>query len=367
MIFDRRYLTCFDWTLCGLVLAIAGLGLVNLYSASHAGGEAGTAYVRQAWWLGLGMLVMLAVAVPDYRLLETYAYPLYAVSLLLLAYVLFFGRTISGSQRWIALGGLALQPSELAKVALVAVLAKFFLGGEPDQQYGLRDLVVPLVLLAVPFALVALQPDLGTALLFSAIFFSIVFFAGLRWQTLLGVMLAGVASLPVAWSLLKDYQKSRVLTFVDPSTDPLGAGYHIIQSKIAVGSGMLLGKGYLKGTQAHLYFLPERHTDFIFSVWAEEWGFVGSVLVVLLYGALIAWGLNIARHCRDRFGRMLALGITANIFWQSAVNIGMVLGLLPVVGVPLPLFSYGGSSLVSTMLSFGILMSISIRRFMFQR
>lgn len=364
---DRRYFTCFDWTLFGLLLAIAGLGLVNLYSASHAGGEAGTAYVRQAWWLGLGLLVMLAAALPDYRLLETYAYPLYAVSLVLLVWVLFFGRTVSGSQRWIALGSVALQPSELAKVALVAVLAKFFVGGEPDQQYGLRDLFWPLALLAPPFALVALQPDLGTALLLAAIFFSLVFFAGLRWQTLLGVFLTGLASLPIAWSLLKDYQKSRVLTFVDPYTDPLGAGYHIIQSKIAVGSGMLLGKGYLKGTQAHLYFLPERHTDFIFSVWAEEWGFLGSVLVVLLYGALIAWGLNIARHSRERFGRLLALGITANVFWQSTVNIGMVLGLLPVVGVPLPLFSYGGSSLLSNMLAFGILMSISIRRFMFQR
>jgi len=367
MAIDRRYFSNFDWTLLGLILAIAGLGLVNLYSASHAGGEAGSTYIRQAYWLGIGLLLMFAVAIPDYRLLETYAYPFYALSLLLLVGVLFGGRTVSGGQRWIQLGGFGFQPSELAKVAMVCVLAKFFLGGEPGQTYTLRDLRWPMVMLLPPFLLVALQPDLGTALLLAAIFFSLVFFAGLYWKSFLIVALSGLASLPIGWSLLKDYQRNRVLTFLDPATDPLGAGYHIIQSKIAVGSGMFLGKGFLKGTQAHLYFLPERHTDFIFSVWAEEWGFVGSILVVILYGALIAWGLKIASHSRDRFGRLLALGITANIFWQTTVNIGMVLGLLPVVGVPLPLFSYGGSSLVSTMLSFGLLMSISIRRFIFQR
>jgi rod shape determining protein RodA len=363
---DRRFFSNFDWTLLGLTLAVAALGLANLYSASHAGGETGAAYVRQAWWLGIGLVVMFAVALPDYRLLETYAYPLYACSLLFLVWVLVFGRTVSGSQRWILLGGLSFQPSELAKIALVVVLARFFVGGQPGQAYTLRDLLLPLGLLALPFLLVALEPDLGTALLMVSIFFSVVFFVGIRWRSFLAVLLTGLAALPLGWSLLKDYQRSRVLTFFDPETDPLGAGYHVIQSKIAIGSGMLTGRGFLKGTQAHLYFLPERHTDFIFSVWAEEWGFLGSALVLLLYAALIMWGLNVARRSRERFGRLLAFGLTAIIFWQAVVNIGMVLGLLPVVGVPLPLFSYGGSALISTMLSVGLLMSISMRRFIFQ-
>jgi rod shape determining protein RodA len=364
---DRRFFSNFDWTLLGLVLAVAGLGLLNLYSASHAGGEAGTAFVRQATWLGAGLVLMLLVALPDYRLLETYAYLLYGLSLVLLVWVLIFGKSVSGGQRWIQVAGVAFQPSELAKVALVSVLARYFLGSEPGERYSLRELAVPAALLLPPFLLIALEPDLGTALLLGAIFFSLVMFVGLRWQSLLTVFLAGLAALPVGWAMLKDYQKSRVLTFLDPYTDPLGAGYHVIQSKIAVGSGMLLGKGFLKGTQSHLYFLPERHTDFIFSVWAEEWGFAGSLAALLLYAALILWALNIARRSRERFGRLLAFGLAANIFWQAVVNVGMVLGLLPVVGVPLPLFSYGGSSVLSIMISMGLLMSISMRRFIFQR
>jgi rod shape determining protein RodA len=367
MAIDRRFFSSFDWTLLGLVLVVAGLGLVNLYSASHVGTEQGTTYVKQAWWLGIGLAVMLVVALPDYRLLETYAYPAYGASLALLVWVLVVGRSVSGGQRWIQMGGVSLQPSELAKVALVAVLARFFLEGHAGRSYSLRDLIVPLSLLAPPFVLVALQPDLGTALLLAAIFFSIVFFVGIQWKSFLAVLLTGMAAMPIGWSCLKEYQRSRILTFFNPENDPLGAGYHAIQSKIAVGSGMLAGKGFLKGTQAHLYFLPERHTDFIFSVWAEEWGFLGSALAVLLYAALIVWGLNIARHSRERFGRLLAFGLTANIFWQAVVNIGMVLGVLPIVGVPLPLFSYGGSSLLSTMLSVGLLMSVSMRRFIFQR
>ncbi|MFH0808970.1 MAG: rod shape-determining protein RodA [Pseudomonadota bacterium] len=368
MAIDRRLFTSFDWTLLGLVLGVASLGLVNLYSASHAGGEAGAAYMKQAYWFGFGLAVMIMVALPDYRLLETYAYPLYAVSLLLLLGVLVLGKSVSGGQRWIQLGGFAFQPSETAKVALVAVLSRFFLrGGRPGQAYSLRELMVPAALLGGPFILVALEPDLGTALLMAAIFFSMVLFIGLHWKSLLAVVLSGLAALPVGWTMLKDYQRTRVMTFITPESDPLGAGYHAIQSKIAVGSGMLTGKGYLKGTQAHLYFLPERHTDFIFSVWAEEWGFLGCTLVVCLYAALVVWGLNISRRSRERFGRLLALGLTANIFWQAVVNIGMVLGVLPVVGVPLPLFSYGGSSLISTMISIGLLMSVSMRRFMFQR
>ncbi len=365
MAIDRRFFSNFDWKLLGLILAVSLLGLVNLYSASHAGGEAGSVYIKQAYWLGVGLLLMVIVALPDYRLLETYAYAVYGASLVLLLWVLVSGRSVSGGQRWIQLGGFGFQPSELAKVALVCVLAKFFLGGQAGQPYSLRDLLVPLALLAVPFVLVALEPDLGTALLLVAIFFSVVFMIGLRWKSFAAVLLSGLAALPVGWSLLKDYQRARVMTFFAPETDPLGAGYHAIQSKIAVGSGMLTGKGFLKGTQAHLYFLPERHTDFIFSVWAEEWGFVGSATLILLYAALILWALNIARHSRERFGRLLALGLTANLFWQAVVNVGMVLGVLPVVGVPLPLFSYGGSSFLSTMLSVGLLMSVSMRRFMF--
>jgi len=366
MFIDRRLLHNFDWVLVGLVVTLALMGILNLYSASHLGGEASSIYVRQATWLAIGLVLMLAAAAVDYHWLETYAHHVYAAALVLLVVVLVAGRTVSGSQRWLTLGPVVVQPSELAKLGLVAALARFFLQGQVGRSYTLRDLLIPLGILGAPFVLIALQPDLGTALLLAAIFFSLVFFVGMRWKSFLIVLVSGLAALPVFWSAMKDYQKSRVLTFFDPQNDPLGAGYHVIQSKIAVGSGQLMGKGFLKGTQSHLYFLPERHTDFIFSVWAEEWGFMGAALAVIIYAMLIVWGLNIARRSKDRFGRLLAYGLTANLFWQGVVNIGMVLGLLPVVGVPLPLFSYGGSSLLTTLVSVGLLLNVSMRRFMFQ-
>lgn len=268
-----------------------------------------------------------------------------------------------GAQRWLAMGPLRLQPSEFVKIG-IAVLTAHLLSREVEPvPLGLRHLWLPAIAAALPAGLILLQPDLGTALLVTAVAGSIVLFHGIRRNVLLGLAGAAVMAAPAAWMLLKEYQKQRILTFLDPERDPLGAGYHIIQSKIAVGSGQFLGKGFLMGTQARLQFLPERHTDFIFSVLAEEWGFLGAFGVLALYGLLVLWGLDIAAKARDTFGRLLAVGVTSILFLHVAINVGMVTGCLPVVGVPLPLFSYGGSSVLTTYLCAGILINVRMRRF----
>jgi rod shape determining protein RodA len=363
--FDRRLIQNFDWLLLALVLAIVAMGIVNLYSAGYnRTPEGATAvYIKQMYWLGVGLTVMLFSLLYDYRHYEKLAYPLYIVSILLLIAVMVAGKMVSGSRRWLALGPFTFQPSELAKLAIILVLARYFHTRPHLASLTFKDLLAPLALVLVPVLIIIKQPDLGSGLLVLAVAGAIILFAGVHWRTLMIGVLAVVVAAPAAWPFLKDYQRQRILTFLDPEKDPLGAGYHIIQSKIAVGSGQFWGKGFLHGTQSQLYFLPEQHTDFVFSVFAEEWGFLGSAVLILLYAGLILWGLQIARTCKDRFGQFLGVGVTALLFWQIFINLCMVTGLMPVVGIPLPLLSYGGSSLITTMLALGILLNIRMRRF----
>jgi rod shape determining protein RodA len=363
---DRRLVQNFDWLLLALILLITGIGIVNLYSAGYTNTPEGVTavYVKQSYWLLVGLMVMFLTLIIDYRYLEKLAYLLYIISIILLILVMVAGKTVSGSQRWLMLGPLSFQPAELVKIALILVLARYFHRLSPQGPLPFKDILYPLGLILIPAVLIARQPDLGSAILVTLVGGSMILLVGVNWRTLLIGGIALVTAIPVAWPYLQEYQRQRVRTFLDPERDPLGAGYHIIQSKIAVGSGQFWGKGFLSGTQSQLHFLPEQHTDFVFSVFAEEWGFVGSAALVLLYLGLSLWGLLIARSCKERFGQLLALGVTALLFWQVFINLGMVTGLMPVVGIPLPLFSYGGSSLITTMLALGLLLNLRMRRFL---
>lgn len=366
--FDRRLVQNFDWILLLLLILIGTMSVMNLYSATYPIREAGGSqiFVKQIYWFLIGFAVLLLMTTFDYHLLERLAYPAYFVSFALLLTVLLVGKVHSGSQRWLSVGGISFQVSELAKIVLVITLAKFFNEHGGHVEYRLRDLLQPFLLIALPCILIIKEPDLGTALILMVVSFSIILFVKVKWRSLLILMLTFLSAAPFLWLSLKEYQQKRILTFLRPDMDPLGAGYHINQSKIAIGSGLLWGKGFLKGTQTRLHFLPEQHTDFAFSVLAEEWGFVGSIFLLLLYLFLILWGINIAKNSKDKFGSILALGIVAIIFWQVVINVSMATGLLPVVGIPFVMFSYGGSSLISTMAGMGVLMNISMRRFMFQ-
>lgn len=363
---DRRFIQNFNWSLLLLVIILVAVGVINLYSASQTAGGGTPVYMKQIYIAAVGFLVLLVILFFDYHLLLSLAYPLFWISICLLIGVFFLGRTVSGSQRWLPLGLFSFQPSELAKISLILALAKFFHNNELQGRYGFRDLYLPLGMALLPALLIMKQPDLGTALLLLLISLSIFLFLGVAWRTLFISLGALVVSLPLFWFFLKDYQKKRVLIFLQPESDPLGAGYHILQSKIAVGSGGIWGKGYLKGTQGQLRFLPEQHTDFAFSILAEEWGFLGTFLVVTLFLLLVLWALNVARQAKDRFGLVVALGVGAAFFWQSVINIGMVVGLVPVVGVPLPFISYGGSSIIISLIGIGLLLNIHMRRFVIQ-
>ena len=366
--FDRRLILNFDWTLLITVLFISTMGILNLYSSTYPHTGSGTPlFVKQIYWLLAGIGLAIFILLFDYRTFIRYAYPFYIFCLVLLLLVMIFGRTTSGSQRWLQLGFFSFQPSELAKIAIILALTRYFTENENTLGYGFRDLIVPFLILAIPLVLIFKQPDLGTTGLLVLISFSMLAFMGFRLQTWLALGGACVAAAPIFWHFLKDYQKTRLLTFINPDLDPLKTGYHITQSKIAVGSGTIWGKGWLKGTQSQLHFLPEQHTDFVFSVWAEEWGFVGAFLLLFLFLLLISRGLKIANTSKDRAGAVLAIGISAMLFWQIFINVGMVVGIVPVVGVPLPLFSYGGTSVISTLMGIGILMNISMRRFMLSR
>ena len=365
---DRRLVQNFDWVLLLLLLLLAAISILNLYSATYATRDVGGSQVffKQIYWFLIGFFVFLLMTTFNYYALERLAYPAYILTVALLVLVLLLGKATSGSQRWLSLGPVSFQPSELAKIAMVIVLAKFFSEKRGHQGYRLRDLWQPLLLIAAPSVLILKEPDLGTALLLIVVCFSMILFVKVYWKSLVLLLLSALCVAPFIWLNLKPYQRMRIFSFLRPDTDPFGAGYHINQSKIAIGSGLLWGKGFLNGTQTRLHFLPEQHTDFALSVLAEEWGFIGSVILLLIYLFLILWGLNIAKVSKDRFGSIMAVGIVALIFWQVVINVGMVTGLLPVVGIPLLLFSYGGSSLISTMAGMGLLMNISMRRFMFQ-
>ncbi|PLX77298.1 MAG: rod shape-determining protein RodA [Desulfuromonas sp.] len=364
--FDRRLIVNFDWVLLLLVCLLTGIGILNLYSATSTWSAAATpVYLKQFYWLGIGLVIALSVCLFDYRNLEYFATPLYVLNVLLLVAVLVVGKTSMGATRWLNLGFFNLQPSEIMKLMIIVVMARYFSVKDQVQGYNFKELWMPFALLGVPVLLIMKQPYLGTAMLVIFIASSMALFAGIQRRTLISLSLMGLAAVGGGWFLLHDYQKQRIKTFLDPERDPLGAGYHIIQSKIAVGSGGLFGKGFMQGTQSQLSFLPERHTDFAFSVFAEEWGFTGCLILLLCYLLLVTWGIYTARRANDLFGMYLALGVSAMLFWHIVVNLGMVIGLLPVVGVPLPLFSYGGTSMVTTMIGVGILLNVSMRRFMF--
>ena len=364
---DRRLVSHFDWTLFGLTLGLTMLGILTIYSASYniTEGQAGNIAPRQFYWLIIGMVVMLGTVIVDYHLIDRLAYPIYGVLLLLLFLVLFLGSTGGGSQRWLNLGPFTLQPSEPAKLAIVMIMAKYLQYDVPLDGYRLRELWIPWLLVTPPVILTLMQPDLGTAVVLMLIFLSIILLGGLRLRSFLYLVATGIIFLPIGWFFLKSYQQKRIWTFLNPDLDPLGAGYHVIQSKIAIGSGKLLGKGYLAGTQNQLDFLPAQHTDFVFSVFAEEWGFLGCLILLGVYFVFIAYSLGVAARAKDRLGALLVLGMITIFFWQVVINVAMVTGILPVVGIPLPLLSYGGSSLVSTMAAIGIIMNVSIRRYMF--
>jgi rod shape determining protein RodA len=365
--FDRRIFQHFDWTLLALVLAICAIGILNIYSAGFSVSEKHFPfYVKQIQWILLGLFCMVAAFLIDYRFICQAAYLIYGISIALLIIVFFYGYTTHGSQRWISTGFFAFQPSELMKLALVLVLARYFDNHNSNEPYKLRELFIPFVIVLIPCLLILRQPDLGTALIIMLLFASIIFFMGVNWKSVAIALVSGLVLLPLGWHFLKDYQKERLLTFLNPEHDPLGAGYHVIQSIIAIGSGGVFGKGFLKGSQTQLKFLPEQQTDFIFSVFAEEWGFIGALVLAIMFMSLILWGLKIALHSRDLLGTIISFGITALISWEVIINVGMVLGILPVVGIPLPFLSYGGSAMVSLMTAIGLLMNVSVRRFILQ-
>jgi rod shape determining protein RodA len=367
---DRRLVEQFDWVLLALTLALQGIGILTLYSAVYAradvAGLIGPIYLKQFYWFCVGTVGMVFIFLFNYKQLYRWSFSIYTFSIVLLVAVAFFGREVSGSKRWLVLGPVSFQPSELIKITVPILLATFFSDRVSADGFDLKTLWKPVLWTLIPFVLIARQPDLGTGLVVVLIAASMTLFVKIERRS--KVFLSGVGLLVscAAWFFLKDYQKQRIAIFFDPEKDPLGAGYHILQSKIAAGSGMLFGKGYLHGTQNALSFLPEHHTDFIFAVFAEEWGFLGSAFFVVLYLLIIVWGLSIAMRSKEPFGTILAVGVSAMLFWQGIINIGMAVGLLPVVGVTLPLVSYGGSSLVVTMLGIGLLLNISMRRFMFK-
>ena len=345
----------------GPLLMIASLimaaGLATVYSATY---DASNRLLAQALNMAVGLCVMWTVAQLPPQKLMRFAIPLYVLGVLLLILVFFFGIKVNGARRWLPLGFTRIQPSELLKIAVPLMLAWYFHKHEAGLK--VRHYVVACLLLLVPFALIAKQPDLGTAILVGAAGFYVLFFAGLPWKVIVGMFTVAAGVAPFAWTMLHDYQRKRILTLIDPTSDPLGAGYHIIQATIAIGSGGTFGKGWLAGTQTHLEFIPERHTDFIFAVFSEERGLIGNAILVLLYLLLIARGLIIAANASTLFARVMAGSITLSVFTYVFVNIGMVSGILPVVGVPLPFMSYGGTALVTLSISLGILMSIQTHR-----
>jgi rod shape determining protein RodA len=361
---DRRLLQNFDWTLLGLVSILATLGLVNLFSATHQAEGISGELSRQLIAFAVGVCVAIVVTVIDYRHYERLALPIFAVALGLLALTLVIAPVTRGSQSWL-FGG-RVQPAEFAKFSLVLVLARYFHRNPPGETTRLRDLIWPGAILGLPVGMIVLQRDMGVALLTLLIGATYLPLVRIPWRAWAGVAVLALASLAALWTFsLAPYQKERILAVVDPGRDPLASGYQVNQSRIAIGSGGLFGTGYMQGPQTQLRFLPTQHTDFAFSVVAEEWGFAGSCVVLVLYATLLFWGLVVARSSKDDFGALLAIGVVGCLFWPAVLNVAMVLGLAPVIGVPLPLFSYGGSAMVTTLAAIGLLMNVSMRRYVF--
>jgi rod shape determining protein RodA len=355
---DRRLLQNVDWPLIAAALALICLSFVSLWSLSPTGGIAW----RQLVWVGVGTVALFVVIALDYRNLVRAAPAFYVVGLSLLVTVFVLGRTVSGARRWIHLGPFTFQPSELFKLIFVLTLA-WALTSRWGRPLSRATLIWTGILVGVPFVLVVRQPDLGTALVLLPVLAAVLLGLGIRLRIFAGLILGGVAFMPVAWFALKEYQRERLLVYIDPFRDPLGTAYNVIQAKIAIGSGQLLGKGVSGATQSRLAFLPERHTDFIFAVFAEMWGFVGCMVLIMAYGLLVLRGFEIAANAREPRGRIVALGVTALFATQTLINLGMVTGLLPVVGIPLPFMSYGGSSMVVSLMALGLLLSVRMRQF----
>ena len=348
------------WGLIVLLGILGFVGFLALYSAG--GGSVQPWAIRQGVRFSVALSMVVGLAFVDIRIWYKLAYPIYAVAVILLVIVDVAGHTGMGAQRWINLGFMKLQPSEVMKIAAVLALARYFQSARVDQLKGPLYAMPALALIGLPVVLVMAQPDLGTAMMIIFVSAAMFFLSGLAlWMFALAGM-AATACLPIAWGLMHDYQRNRVLTFMHPEADPLGTGYHITQSKIAIGSGGVWGKGYLQGTQSHLDFLPEKHTDFIFTLWAEEWGLVGSVALMLIYVLIVAYGFWMSTRVFHRFGKLVILGITVNFGLYAMINISMVMGLIPVVGVPLVLISYGGTAMLSVLAGFGIAASAYLHR-----
>ena len=351
-----------DIPLLLITFGIMAMGLLTIFSATFDGSNRAPGQVLN---LLVSLVLMWIIAQTPPQRMMRFAIPLYVIGLVLLVCVFLFGIKVNGARRWLSLGFTRIQPSEIMKIAMPLMLAWYF--NKYETMLTFRHYVIGALLLLVPFALVAKQPDLGTAILVGAAGFYVIFFAGLPWKVIVGMLAVAGSVAPFAWTMLHDYQRKRILTLIDPTSDPLGSGYHIIQASIAIGSGGPLGKGYLGGTQTHLEFIPERHTDFIFAVFSEEWGLIGNTLLVVLYTLLIGRGLMITSVAPTLFSRLLAGSITLSFFTYAFINMGMVSGILPVVGVPLPFMSYGGTALVTLFIGIGMLMSIQGHRMLVKR
>lgn len=350
-----------QWTLVVLIALIACFGFAALFSA--AGGSMSPWAAPQMARFGIGLILLLTIACVDLRVWMNIAYPAYAVALVLLVAVELMGRIGMGAQRWLELGPLALQPSEPMKITLILALARYLHGIGPDDISRPLRLFVPLLMIIAPAVLVLMQPNLGTATLLAVGGAMLLFLAGLSWKWIASAAIALAIAVPSAWQfLLHDYQKQRVLTFLSPDSDALGAGWNITQAKIALGSGGLLGKGFLAGTQSQLNFLPEKQTDFIIAIIGEEFGFLGLMLLLGMFAAVIWNGVNISFQARSHFGRLVAMGVTLNLFLYIMINGLMVMGLIPVVGIPMPLVSYGGTAMMTVMIGFGLLMCVHVHR-----
>jgi rod shape determining protein RodA len=350
-----------NWGLVLLISLIAGIGFAMLYSV--AGGSVSPWAGKQMVRFVIGFVLMLIVSVTDVRYWMNFAYPAYGISLVLLIAVELFGHEGLGAQRWLSIGPIDIQPSEFMKISLVLALARYLHGQSVEDVSRPLKLAIPLLMIALPAGLVAIQPNLGTTIILVADGISLLFLAGLSWWWIAPTMAVGAAAVPLAWRfVLHDYQKARVMTFLNPESDALGAGWNITQAKIAIGSGGVAGKGFLEGTQSRLNFLPEKQTDFIVTNYAEEFGFVGCIALFLLFAVVIGYGVQIAMSARSQFARLLAVGITLNFFFYIMINAAMVMGLIPVVGIPMPLISYGGTALISVLVGFGLLMSVHVHR-----
>lgn len=358
----RRWLRNFHWPLISSVGGLVLVGTLFIFSAAFH--DSGNYLNKHFFWVAAGFAVMMAVPFVSYRTFLSVSYIIYILSIILLLAVFVLGETRLGAQRWISIGPLAIQPSEFAKIATIMALANF-LGSHNSWEKENKLALAALGLGLLPFVLIMKQPDLGSAIMFLPLVLVLLFQWGIRYRYIILSFFIGIFSLPFFWSILKEYQRKRLLVFLDPQRDPLGSGYTAIQSKIAVGSGGLFGKGYLAGTQSQLQFVPEHHTDFIFCVIGEEWGYAGSLIVIGLYAALFHAIFSVIEKTTDMKAKLLASGILAVMFTQAFINIGMSFGLMPITGITLPLISYGGSSLIASALALGLILSIYKERSIF--